>query len=120
MQNEDVDYYLIEAKKGERITAEIEAIRHDFGTIVLRSLCGDSGHGPLRAGRSDDSSLLKQDSTVSAIAPADGTYVVQVRDSSYAGSDTRPYRLHVGRFPRPVTVPARRPPRRNAGSPLAG
>ncbi len=106
MQNEDVDYYLIEAKKGERITAEIEAIRHDFGTSTafFDPFVAILDMGRFELARNDDSPLLKQDSTVSAIAPADGTYVVQVRDSSYAGSDTRLYRLHVGRFPRPIVA----------------
>ena len=42
--------------------------------------------------------------SVSILAPEDGTYVVQVRDSAYGGSGDCLYRLHVGRFPRPTAV----------------
>ncbi len=91
MQNEDVDYYLVEAKKGERITAEIEAIRHGFGisAVFFDPYVAIMDMGRFELARNDDSSLLKQDSTVSVIAAADGTYVVQVRDGSYASGDTR-------------------------------
>ena len=35
---------------------------------------------------SDDAPLLGQDGVASVIAPADGTYVIQVRDSAYGGT----------------------------------
>ena len=71
MQNEDVDYYLIEAKKGERITAEIEAIRHDFGTSTafFDPFVAILDMGRFELARNDDSPLLKQDSTVSDHCP---------------------------------------------------
>src|SRR5207253_1664441 len=40
----------------------------------------------------------------SVIIPADGTYVVQVRESAYGGNGACAYRLHVGTFPRPTGV----------------
>ncbi|MEZ6073357.1 MAG: PPC domain-containing protein [Pirellulales bacterium] len=40
----------------------------------------------------------------SLVAPEDGNYVIQVRESSFGGSDACTYRLHVGRFPRPTAV----------------
>jgi hypothetical protein len=40
------------------------------------------------------------------IAPEDGKYIVQVRESAYAGNGGCLYRLHIGRFPRATaTVP---------------
>ena len=53
VQNEDVDYFLVEAKKGERITAEIEG-DPARPNALLRSLCGDLGQGRFELARSDD------------------------------------------------------------------
>ena len=36
-------------------------------------------------------------------APADGKYLVLVRDSSFGGNNDR-YRIHIGSFPRPIAV----------------
>ncbi|HTU26801.1 MAG TPA: hypothetical protein VMF30_15440, partial [Pirellulales bacterium] len=102
VQNEDVDYFLVEAKKGERITAEIEALRLGYSFFDPYVAILDMGRFELA--RNDDTALLKQDALVSIIAPADGTYVVQVRDSAYGGNGNSVYRLHVGRFPRPTAV----------------
>ena len=38
IENEDVDYFVIDAKKGERVTAEIEGIR--LGNFFFDPLCG--------------------------------------------------------------------------------
>src|SRR5262249_40616621 len=53
---------------------------------------------------SDDSPLLGQDAVASIVAPADGSYVIQVRESAYGGNGACGYRLHVGTFPRPTAV----------------
>ena len=103
--NEDVDYYLVEAKKGERITAEVEGIR--LGITFFDPYVSIMDMGRLELAGSDDSALLWQDAVASIVAPEDGTYVVQVRESSFAGNGACVYRMHVGRFPRPTaTVPA--------------
>ena len=52
----------------------------------------------------DDSALHLQDPVTSLVAPADGSYVVLVRDSAYAGNDQSHYRVHIGTFPRPRAV----------------
>jgi hypothetical protein len=52
----------------------------------------------------DDTALLKQDSVASIVAPKDGKYIVQLRDSAFGGSGDSYYRLHVGTFPRPRVV----------------
>ena len=46
--NEDVDYFVVEAKKGERITAEVEGIR--LGHHALRPLRRDPRREAVRAG----------------------------------------------------------------------
>ena len=40
----------------------------------------------------------------SVIAPEDGKYIIQVRESAYAGNGGCLYRLHVGNFPRPTAI----------------
>lgn len=102
VNNEDVDYYLVEAKKGERITAEIEGIRlgNFFFDPVLAIL--DKNRFELTA--CDDAALAWQDGIVSIVAPEDGSYTVQVRESAFGGNGACTYRLHVGRFPRPTAA----------------
>ena len=98
--NEDVDYYEIEAKKGQQISAEIEAIRLSGALFDPYVAILDARRFELAA--CDDSSLLLQDSVASVIAPADGIYRIEVRDSSYRGAGNYYYRLHIGHFPRPL------------------
>lgn len=100
--NEDVDYYLFEAKKGQRISAEIEGVR--LGMTLFDTYVAIQNMGRFELASSDDTALLLQDSVASVIAPEDGTYVVQVRESSYGGNGNCRYRLHVGSFPRPMMV----------------
>ena len=102
VQNEDVDHFVVEAKKGERITAELEGIRlgYTFFDPYLAILNSDR----FELARSDDAALLRQDCLCAVVAPADGKYIVQVRESAYGGNGSCLYRLHVGKFPRPTAV----------------
>ena len=102
--NEDVDYYAIQAKKGDRITAEVEGIR--LGVTLFDPYVAIMDAKRFELSSSDDAALIWQDGFASVIAPADGTYVIQVRESAYAGNGACLYRLHIGNFPRPTaTVP---------------
>ncbi|MDQ3331949.1 MAG: PPC domain-containing protein [Planctomycetota bacterium] len=105
VESEDVDYFTVEAKKGQRINVEIEGLR--LGTQI------DSRFDPYVAilnqdrfelSVADDTPLVNQDSVASLIAPEDGRYVIQVRDGSYQGNGNCFYRMHVGEFPRPLAV----------------
>ena len=100
--NEDIDYYSFEAKKGQRITAEIEAMRLGSALVDCYVAILDLKRFELAA--CDDSALALQDPVASVIAPADGTYVIAVRESSYAGNDGSRYCLHLGEAPRPLIV----------------
>ena len=107
IDREDVDYYLIEVKKGQRITAEVEGIR--LGTPYMGRAFFDPYVAIMNLARfelsaSDDEALSFQDSIASMIAPKDDKYVVAIRDSSYNGGRQFLYRLHVGSFPRPMGV----------------
>ncbi|HEX4589218.1 MAG TPA: PPC domain-containing protein, partial [Gemmataceae bacterium] len=105
--SEDVDYFAIDAKKGQRISVEIEGVRvaTDIGVGNLFDpyiALLDSKRFELAT--SDDTPLFKQDGFLSIVAPADDRYVVQVRESSYQGNGGCHYRLHVGTFPRPSAI----------------
>ena len=102
VDTEDVDYFLFEAKKGQRVSAEIEGMR--LGTTLFDPYVAILDMKRFELASSDDSPLLGQDAVASIVIPADGTYVVQVRESAYGGNGACAYRLHVGTFPRPTAV----------------
>ena len=100
IKSEDVDYFEFNATKGQRISLEIEAIRLSGPLFDPYVAILDSNR--FEVATSDDTDLLLQDSTLSVIAPEDGTYFVEVRESSYRGGNNFYYRLHLGNFPRPL------------------
>lgn len=109
--NEDVDYFVVDAQKGQRITAEVEAIR--LGDSLFDAYVAIFNAARFELSTSDDEALVYQDGIASIIAPEDGRYIIQVRESSFGNGNA--YRLHVGTFPRPrAVVPAGAP----AGSAL--
>lgn len=102
IESSDVDSFKITLKKGERLTAEVEGVRlaNDMLDAVL-TVFGPDG-SPLAT--VDDTPLFRQDPFVSLLAPADGQYTVQVRDTAFGGGDTYRYALHLGHYPRPVAI----------------
>jgi hypothetical protein len=102
IDNEDVDYFVVECKKGQRLTAEIEAMR--LGNTLFDPYVAILDTKRFELAASDDAPLVGQDSIASIVVPADGNYIVQVRDSAYGGNGSCQYRLHVGTFPRPLAV----------------
>jgi len=110
IDNEDVDYFVVPAKKGQRLTAEVEGLR--MGTYFLGANFFDPYVAILNEARfelaaCDDHALTYQDGFASVIVPEDGNYIIEVRDASYGGHSASLYRLHVGDYVRPTaTVPA--------------
>jgi hypothetical protein len=100
--NEDVDYFVVEAKKGERICAEVEGIR--LGATFFDPYVAIMDMKRFELAVSDDSAPAWQDAFAAIVAPEDGAYIIQVRDSAYTGNSNCVYRLHLGRFPRPTAV----------------
>jgi hypothetical protein len=100
IQNEDVDHFVVELKKGDRLTAELEGLRlgNTFFDPYLAILNADR----FELTRSDDAALLNQDCLASIVAQEDGKYIVQVRESSFGAGSA--YRLHIGNFPRPTAA----------------
>ena len=101
-ENEDIDYYAVEAKKGDRITAEIEGLR--LGITFFDPFVAILDSNRFELARSDDAPLVRQDCIASIVAPEDGTYIIETRETSFAGNGSCLYRLHVGKFPRPTAV----------------
>lgn len=98
--SEDVDYFVVECKKGQRLSAEIEGMRLGHGFFDPYVAILNDKRFELAIG--DDSPTNAQDGGCSIVCPADGKYVVMVRDSAYVGAGN--YLLHVGMFPRPTAV----------------
>ena len=102
VQNEDVDHYVVNAKKGQRISAEIEGIR--LATTLFDPYIAILDEKRFELKAEDDLPLLRNDAAISVVAPEDGKYTILVRDSSYGGNGAAFYRLHVGTYPRPTAV----------------
>jgi hypothetical protein len=96
--NEDVDYFVVEAKKGQRITAEVEGLR--LGITHFDPYVAILNTKRFELSSSDDDALVRVDGLASIVAPEDGKYIIQVRESAYAGNGACLYRLHLGSFPR--------------------
>jgi hypothetical protein len=100
--SEDLDYFVVSAEKGQRLTAEIEGMRLGRGAFDPAITIQDATGNVLVS--AEDSALAMQDPIVSVIAPATADYLVLVRESAFGGRDDYHYRLHVGTFPRPTGV----------------
>ncbi|MDX1944202.1 MAG: PPC domain-containing protein [Pirellulaceae bacterium] len=87
------DYYRFAAKAGERISCELVATRlgWDFDPVVR--LLDGSGAEVLRA---DDDPATGADARLAFKAPADGQFVLEIRDNRYKAGGR--YRLRLGNF----------------------
>ncbi len=99
---EDVDYYVCTLKKGQRFSAEVEAMR--LGRTMFDSHVSIVDARGFEIAACDDAPLLRTDSFVSVLIPEDGDYRVVVREAAYEGSDACQYRLSIGTFTRPDAV----------------
>lgn len=102
VQNEDVDYYKISVKKGQRISMEVDGLRLGYTTFDPYIAILDKDR--FEKAFSDDTILHRQDGYCSFVAEYDGDYYLMIRESSYRGGGTSYYRLHVGSFRRPDVV----------------
>ena len=99
---EDVDYFAVECKKGQRLSLEVEAMR--LGEAFFDPYIAILDEKRFELSAADDSPLVKQDAVTSVIIPEDGRYVIEMRDSGYGGAGNARYCLHVGQFPRSTVV----------------
>lgn len=102
VQSEDVDYYAVQLAEGQRMSVEVEGLR--LGNLLFDPklrLFGPHGHELIAE---DDTQVLRQDAGFVYVAKEAGRYVVAISEASYGGSGNSYYRLHIGDFPRPLSV----------------
>jgi len=101
---EETDYYKVTARKGQRLSVEIEGLRINNvrNNIAIDPFVAILDKDRFELASADGSALLKQESIVSVIIPEDGEYTIEVRDSAYQGRGR--YRAHIGTFPRPTAI----------------
>lgn len=97
----DVDHVRLKAKRGDRLTIEVEAQRLGTAISPVVSVMAENGASLVQA---RESRGTERDSRVSFLAPDDATYIVQVRDNIYSGSDSATYRLRIEALPYATTV----------------
>jgi hypothetical protein len=102
---EDVDYYKVTVKKGQRIGVQVDGLRlAAIPNGALDPYIAILDKDKFEKAFSDDTILHRQDGYCSFTAEYDGDYYVMVRESSYRGSANSYYRLHVGDFRRPDAI----------------
>ncbi len=106
IDREDVDYYVIDAKQGERLSVEIFGMRLGFSSSgnFFDPYVAIMSEERFELSASDDTALVWNDGVASVIAPKDGRYIIQVRDSAYNGDGRAYYFANIGNFPRPHAV----------------
>ena len=100
---EDQDHFEVEAKKGQRISAEVVGVRIATQAHLDAHLKITTADGKELA-EQDDSVFTRQDPAVSIIAPEDGKYRIILRDSTNSGQGPCNYLLQIGSHPRPTIV----------------
>lgn len=98
----DTDYYAVDLKKGQRLSAEVEAVR--LGVSLTDTVLTVFGPDGKELATVDDTPLFRQDPFASLVVPADGRYTVRVAEGNLGGGDNSRYLLHIGTFPRPSAV----------------
>jgi hypothetical protein len=98
----DVDCVAVALRKGQRLSAEVQAVR--LGGELTDTVLTILDHDGRPIAQADDTPITRQDPFASIVVPGDGTYTVQVRDTSFGGGPSSTYALHVGDFPRPAGV----------------
>jgi hypothetical protein len=113
IENEDVDYFAIDLKKGQRLTAEVEGMR--LATTRARSSTRSSRSSTPSASsrpRATTSACSFRTRSSRYVAPEDGTYVIQLRESAYGGDGNCQYRIARRHIPAPARRLSRRAGRR--------
>ncbi|MCX7409819.1 MAG: hypothetical protein NTZ32_17220 [Planctomycetales bacterium] len=102
IESGDIDCFQLTLKRGDRLAAEVEAIR--LGGPMLDTVLAVFGPDGKQIAAADDTSLFRQDPFLTIIAAEDGPHVVQVRETNFEGDENSRYALHLGTFPRPAFV----------------
>lgn len=94
---ESYDYYKIAGKAGQRFSAEVVAARLGSTLDPVIRLLDATGKRELIY--SDDEGGIAPDCRLTYKFPADGDYLLEIRDIRYQGSGAHRYRLRLGDFP---------------------
>lgn len=106
MATQDHDWYRVQCKAGDCLTAEVIAAKLGFlhyggmndPAIEIFNTSGK------RLARNDDNALHTQDPYISTIIPEDGKYLIHIYQQMDYETSLRHYHLHVGTFPRPTVL----------------
>src|SRR5262249_6502127 len=82
----DIDTTAVALKRGQRLSAEVQAIR--LGGEMTDAVLTVFGPDGRQIAHADDTAACRQDPFVSLEAPTDGTYGIQVRESSLGGGSS--------------------------------
>jgi hypothetical protein len=96
LKAQDIDHFRVKGKAGTRATIEVEAQR--LGTPVVPVMTVMTAEGTPLA-QAYESRGAERDSRLTFTFPADGDYIIQVRDNLYGGGDSAAYRLRVADTP---------------------
>ena len=101
--NDEQDKYEVQAKKGQRLSVEVIGVRTQTQSVYDPHLTITKPDGTLLA-EVDDTAFTQQDPVATIVAPADGKYIVTVKDSTNSGGGQCAYLMHIGAFARPLAV----------------
>jgi len=99
LESGDIDCFEVTLRKGERLAAEVEAVR--LGGQLIDTVLRVFGPDGKQLAKADDTPLTGQDPCLTLIVPDDGKYVVQIQEAALEGDENSRYALHLGKFPRP-------------------
>ena len=102
ISGEDLDWFVVDARAGQRLSAEIEGAR--LGRTMFDPVITIRDPAGKIVATSDDTPLLGHDGFVSLLPAVDGKYTLQVRDMVHTPNANHVYRLHIGSFARPASV----------------
>jgi hypothetical protein len=95
----DIDRVSVVLEKGQRLSAEVQAIR--LGGEMTDTQLAVFGPDGRSLALADDTPATRQDPFATLVAPVAGTYSIEIRDTNFGGGPGNTYALHVGDFPRP-------------------
>jgi len=102
-QDDDVDRFQVELKKGQRLGIEVIGTRLHTQTMYDPTLSITKEDGT-QVTETDDTPFTQQDPVTSIIAPEDGKYVITLREATNSGQGQCQYLLNVGTFARPMVA----------------
>lgn len=102
IENEDIDFFAVDCTAGQRLSVEMVAMR--LGNVLFDPYVAIMDINRFELAVSDDSAYAAQDGICSVKIPADGRYIIAVRESSFGGNGNCRYQLQVGTFPRSTAI----------------